>query len=255
MPALHASRRETVNGTSTSCVVICTIAANHVGPSLWTFLSFVRLGTHSSLYHSMLQPPVPPLNVPPAAGGPAPPAVIVPASVTPHNFQRVTIMGTDAAFDYWACPATSKLVRALPGLGWVDASSILPGCKAAPGSLITAVAIPGVSFDKTAPGFAAIASLSELVASFDVGEVSRITDVLASFGLFDKTYTNTATYFEAYEALMPKLPSPSPLRLSNAGCVVVLQPFDRAAIAGVEKNVSLGAQTTERSGNHRNGPT
>merc|ERR1712185_831810 len=103
---------------------------------------------------------------PPLGGAgvpPAPAALVAPA--IPHNFQRCVVVGADATLDYWACPANAKLVKALPGLGWIDASSVLPGFQAAPGSSISAAVCMGCHFDWSAPAFQPALQMSELVFS------------------------------------------------------------------------------------------
>ena len=54
-----------------------------------------------------------------------PPAAAV-APAIPHNFQKVVVAGADASLDYWACPAGAAIVKGLPDLGWIDASSVAP---------------------------------------------------------------------------------------------------------------------------------
>ena len=89
-------------------------------------------------------PTMPPASLPPGGGAniPAPPAAAAAPGI-PHNFQEVVIAGADATLSYWACPAGAAIVRALPELGWIDASSILPGHRAAPSLYITAAAPHG----------------------------------------------------------------------------------------------------------------
>ena len=88
-------------------------------------------------------------------------------------------MGADPTLDYWACLAAAKIVQALPGLGWKDASAVLPGQMAAPGLIITAAVCPGAHFDWTAPAFQPVLLLSELLVGFTPASVSRFADGLA----------------------------------------------------------------------------
>ena len=59
--------------------------------------------------------------------------------------------------------------------------------------------------------------------------MSRAADGLAAVGLWSKAYKHAGRYFEAYEAVLPKLPAPSPLELAGAADLVILSPFDTPA--------------------------
>ena len=57
--------------------------------------------------------------------------------------------------------------------------------------------------------------MSELLVAFSPAAMSRAADGLAAVGLWSKAYTHAGRYFEAYEAILPKLPTPSPLELAG----------------------------------------
>ena len=192
-------------------------------------------------------PTMPPAPLPLGGGAiiPAPPAA-APAPGIPHNFQEVVIAGADATLGYWACPAGAAIVRALPDLGWIDASSVLPGHRAAPSLSITAACCPGSHFAWASPVFSPVLAMSELLVAFSPAAMSRAADGLAAVGLWSKAYTHAGRYFEAYEAILPKLPTPSPLELAGPADLVILSPFDAPAWAGAPRRQEQECARAER---------
>ena len=146
---------------------------------------------------------------------PPPPAAQPPAA-TPHSFTRCRVVGTDPTLDFLACPSSASIVRSLPDLGWVDASSIMPGHRAAPLLAISAALIPPAFFDWDAPAFSPVLQMAELVSSFTVTALARFADGLEALGVFSRVYHNTQVYLDAVEVALGQAPSHLERRVARA---------------------------------------
>ena len=118
----------------------------------------------------------------PAGGGAhAPPAALVAPAVA-HSFTRCNIPGADNTLDYIYASSGAKLVSAFPKLGWVDASSVAPGTKAAPALAVQGVTCCAAFGDWDGAALQPALLLSELTVSFSLAYMSRAADTLESFG-------------------------------------------------------------------------
>ena len=144
-----------------------------------------------------------------AAGLPAAPlAALLAAPATPHSFTRVVVAGTDSTLDYWATPASSKLVFAFPSLGWVDSSTAMVGTRAAPALVISAVTCPAATGAWGDAISAPVEAMSDLTACFTPAAASRFADAQASLGLLDRQYSHSQDFYDTFELLLSAQPSP-----------------------------------------------
>ena len=141
------------------------------------------------------------------------------------------MVGADATLDYLCCPGAAKIVHSLPSLGWIDASSVGPGLKAAPCLAITAVAA-AAHFDWDAVALAPLMDRAELGASFTPTALSAFADGLASLGVFDRIYMHTIDFYGAYEVALARAPTPSPFLISAAD-MEEISSFSTAGTPGV----------------------
>ena len=171
-------------------------------------------------------------GAPPAGGGaPAPPAALAAPAVA-HGFTRCNIPGADNTLDYIYAPSGAKLLSAFPKLGWVDASSVAPGCKAAPALAVQGVTCCSAFGDWDGAALQPALALSELTASFSLAYMSRAADALDGLGLLDRVYHHFQSFLDALEVALPRVPSPSPFEL-GAGELEELSPFLRGGSPGV----------------------
>ena len=184
-------------------------------------------------------PPV----APAPGGGPAPPpAPPLPAPATPHSFTRCRIGGTDDTLDYVRVPAACKIVKALPDLGWVDASSASPGHMAAPILKIAFGACTAATADWATPPAAikALLMLSELLVAPSLPFLTRCADALDGLGVYDKVYKQTDKFLDAVELAVGRAPNPSPFEL-QAGDLVETTTFLNGGSPGVPAVFSAAA--------------
>ena len=184
-----------------------------------------------------------------AAGFPAAAALAAPA--TPHNFTRVVVAGTDSTLDYWATPANAKVVFAFPSLGWVDSSTAMVGTRAAPALVISAITCPAATGTWGDAIAAPVEAMSDLTAGFTPAAASRLADAQAALGLFDRQYSHSQDFYDAFELLLSAqpspLPTPSPFELV-VGDVAVRSAFATggspavAAVAAVPAVAAVAAQ-------------
>ena len=68
------------------------------------------------------------------AAAAAAPAILpaLPAPAIPHILTRVIPPGGDPELDYVAPPVGAAVIKGLPRLGWLDASSVIAGAQAVP---------------------------------------------------------------------------------------------------------------------------
>ena len=168
----------------------------------------------------------------PAGGGAnAPPAALVAPAVA-HNFTRCNIPGADNTLDYIYAASGAKLVTAFPKLGWIDASSVAPGCKAAPALAVQGVTCCAAYGDWDSAALQPLMALSELTSSFSLVYMSRAADALAGLDLLDRAHKHFHTFLDAWEVALPRVPSPSPFEL-GAGELEERSPFLQAGTAAV----------------------
>jgi len=180
--------------------------------------------------------------VPPAHGGAAlaaPPPVLVAPTIA-HNFIRCYLVGADNTLDYLYTPGGAKIVSAFPTLGWLDASSLSPGAKAAPCLAIAAVTIPAAHGDWDGAVLQPLLALSELEAAFELIALSRFADALASLGVLDRAYLDRRAFLDAWEVALARAPSPSPFEIL-AGEIAVLSPFAPAGRPAVPGRAAIPA--------------
>ena len=121
------------------------------------------------------------------------PVVLAPPTI-PHNFTFCRVVGADNTLDYVRTDQNSKLVTALPGLGWIDASSVVQGTKAAPFRAVAAAAAAAAHADWGAAAIQPMLVMTELLALPSVDFVSQCADALASLGVLDKTYKHSEDF-------------------------------------------------------------
>ena len=180
--------------------------------------------------------------VPPAHGGAAlhvaaPPPVLVAPTIA-HNFTRCALVGADNSLDYVYTPGGAKIVSAFPTLGWLDASSISPGAKAAPCLAIAAVTIPAAHGDWDGAVLQPLLALSELEAAFELNALSRFADALASLGILERAYLDRRAFLDAWEVALARVPSPSPFEIL-AGEIAVRSPFALAGTPAVPGRAAI----------------
>ena len=149
----------------------------------------------------------------PAGGGAlAPPAALALPAVA-HVLTRCNIPGADNSLDYVYAPNGAKLISAFPKLGWIDATSVAPGLKAAPALAIQGVTCCAAFGDWDGAALRPLLALSELTTSFTLAYMSRAADALEGLGLLDKVYQRHSAFLDAWEVALPRVPSPSPFEL------------------------------------------
>ena len=189
-----------------------------------------------------------PPPAPAPGGGPAPPpAPPLPAPATPHSFTRCRIGGTDDTLDYVRVPAACKIVKALPDLGWVDASSASPGHMAAPILKIAFGACTAATADWATPPAAikALLTLSELLVAPSLPFLTRCADALDGLGVYDKVYKQTDKFLDAVELAVGRAPNPSPFEL-QAGDLVETTTFLNGGSPGVPAVAGVAAVAAVR---------
>ena len=123
--------------------------------------------------------------------------------------------------DYVATPANAKLVRALPGIGWVTIAGA-PGAApmmAAPFMTVMGMVCAAASADWDDVLIAPFLGMSELLAEVTENFLSRCADALASLGVLDRTYLFNDDFMNAYEAALAHVPSPSPFAIAAVDMV------------------------------------
>ena len=109
--------------------------------------------------------------------GTCPPAALALPAVA-HVLTRCNIPGADNSLDYVYAPNGAKLISAFPKLGWIDATSVAPGLKAAPALAIQGVTCCAAFGDWDGAALRPLLALSELTTSFTLAYMSRAADAL-----------------------------------------------------------------------------
>ena len=184
------------------CVPVLVSTGTHRGAAL----RFWHLSRRGPSPGTLLYPNM--AGAPPAGGGaPAPPAALAAPAVA-HGFTRCNIPGADNTLDYVYAPSGAKLISAFPKLGWVDASSVAPGCKAAPALAVQGVTCCSAFGDWDGAALPPALPLSELTASFSPAYMSRAADALDGLGLLDRAHHHLQSFLDALEVALPRVPSP-----------------------------------------------
>ena len=144
----------------------------------------------------------------PAGGGANAPPAALNAPAVAHGFTRCNIMGADSSLDYVYAASGAKLVSAFPKLGWIDASSVAPGTKAAPALAVQGVTCCAAFGDWDGAALRPALALSELTASFSLAYMSRAADALDSLGLLDRAHQHFHAFLDTWEVALPRVPSP-----------------------------------------------
>ena len=164
----------------------------------------------------------------------AAPAVLpaLPAPATPHILTRVVLPGSDPTLDYVAPPAGAAVVKGLPRLGWIDASSAIAGAQAVPFLSLAGWACRPAFIESGTAGEAAMRALAEVTATFSLAFVGRCLDALEGLGVFAVALDHDAEYDDKLVPALARVPSPSPFAL-QAGELFEANAFFVAPVAGV----------------------
>ena len=153
-----------------------------------------------------------------------PPAPPLAAPAIPHSFSRCRIVGADNTLDYVCIPVGCKMIAALPALGWIDASSVRPGHRAAPILNCAFGACAAATADWDTPPMQALLQLPELRVAPSLAYLGQCADALDSLGAYDKIYVKTDAFLEAVEQAVARAPNPSPFEM-GAGCLEATTSF------------------------------
>ena len=168
----------------------------------------------------------------PAGGGALAPPAALNAPAVAHGFTRCNLPGADNTLDYIYAASGAKLVSAFPKLGWLDASSVAPGSKAAPALAVQGVTCCSAFGDWDGAALQPALRQSELTVSFSLAYMSRAADTLDGLGLLDRAHHHFQSFLDTLEVALPRVPSPSPFEL-GAGDLVELSPFLQGGSPGI----------------------
>ena len=116
--------------------------------------------------------------------------------------------------DYVCIPSGCKMITALPGLGWLDASSVRRGHRAAPILNCAYGACAAATGDWDTAPIQALLNLSELRVAPSLAFLGQCADAMDSLGVYDKVYSKTDAFLEAAELALARTPNPSPFEMS-----------------------------------------